>query len=67
MLRQGWLHTKLLLVVVLIVLQIRLYRRVVAIENEPGSAATAGEFRMLHGIISVLLLAILLLAILKPF
>jgi putative membrane protein len=65
-LRQGWLHTKLLLVAVLIVFHIRLYRRIVALENEPASA-TAGEFRMLHGIVSALVLLILILALLKPF
>jgi putative membrane protein len=65
-LRQGWLHLKILLVVVLIVFHVRLYRRVVALENEPASG-TPGEFRMVHGIVSALLLAVLLLALLKPF
>ena len=65
-LRQGWLHVKLLLVAILLVVHVRLYRRIAALENEPGSA-TGREFRMVHGISSLLLLAILLLAILRPF
>jgi protoporphyrinogen IX oxidase len=65
-LRQGWLHVKLLLVLVLIVVDVRLYWRITALENEPASA-TASEFRIVHGAISALMLIILLLALLKPF
>jgi len=65
-LRQGWFHLKLLLVLGLIVVDVRLYRRIVAVENEPGSA-TAAEFRIVHGMLSALMLIILLLALLKPF
>lgn len=65
-LHHGWLHLKLLLVVILLVVHVRLYRRIVALENEPASAST-GEFRMVHGVVSLILLATLLLAILKPF
>ena len=65
-LRQGWLHIKLLLVVVLIVMHARLYRRINALEAEP-SEASRREFAMAHGIISALLLAILLLIFLRPF
>ena len=64
--RQHWIHMKLLLVAVLLVLHVRLYRRIVALENEPASA-TRREFAILHGVVSLLLLAILILAIAKPF
>jgi putative membrane protein len=65
-LRQGWLHIKLLLVVILIVMHARLYRRINALEAEP-SGANRREFAMAHGIVSALLLAILLLVFLRPF
>ncbi len=65
-LRQGWLHIKLLLVVILIVIHARLFRRINALEAEP-SAASRREFAIMHGIISALLLAILLLVFLRPF
>jgi putative membrane protein len=65
-LRQGWLHIKLLLVVILIVMHARLFRRINALEAEP-SGATRREFAMTHGIVSALLLAILLLVFLRPF
>jgi protoporphyrinogen IX oxidase len=65
-LRQGWLHIKLLLVLVVIVFRARLYRRINALEAEP-SGANRREFAMVHGILSVLLLAILLLVFLRPF
>jgi putative membrane protein len=64
--RQGWMHAKLALVLVLLFLHFRLYRRVAALENDPGSA-TRREFSMLHGIISLLLLLILVLVLVKPF
>ena len=62
----GWLHTKLVLVLVLLYLHYRLYRRILNLENDP-SGASAREFKMIHGIVSALLLAILALAVLKPF
>ncbi len=62
----GWLHTKLVLVLVLLYFHYRLYRRILNLENDP-SAASAREFKMIHGIVSALLLAILALAVLKPF
>jgi protoporphyrinogen IX oxidase len=65
-LRQGWLHIKLLLVLVIIVMHARLYRRINALEAEP-SGANRREFAMTHGILSALLLAILLLVFLRPF
>ena len=64
--RQGWMHTKLALVLVLLFFHIRLSRRVAALENDPGSA-TRREFSMLHGIVSLLLLLILVLVLVKPF
>ena len=65
-LRHGWFHLKLLLVVIVLVLHVRLYRRIAALEDEPASA-TRREFAILHGIVSLLLLAILVLALAKPF
>jgi putative membrane protein len=62
----GWLHTKLVLVLVLLYLHYRLYRRILNLENDP-SGASAREFKIIHGIVSALLLAILALAVLKPF
>jgi putative membrane protein len=63
---RGWLHVKILLVLVLLAVHVRLYMRIVALENEPASA-TRREFSIIHGVISILLLMILILAILKPF
>jgi len=65
-LRHGWFHLKLLLVVIVLVLHVRLYRRIAALEDEPASA-THREFTILHGVVSLLLLAILVLALAKPF
>jgi uncharacterized integral membrane protein (TIGR00701 family) len=65
-LMMGWLHLKLLLVLVLLYLHYHLYRRILKLENDPSGAA-AREFKMIHGIVSALLLVILALAVLKPF
>jgi putative membrane protein len=65
-LRQGWLHIKLALVFVIIVMHFRLYQRIKALQSEP-SAASRAEFAMTHGILSLLLLGILLLVFLRPF
>ena len=62
----GWLHTKLVLVLVLLYFHYRLYRRILNLETDP-SGASAREFKIIHGIVSMLLLAILALAVLKPF
>jgi putative membrane protein len=62
----GWMHAKLALVLVLVFFHLKLYRRVVALENDPGSA-TRGEFSMIHGIVSLLLLLILILVLVRPF
>jgi protoporphyrinogen IX oxidase len=63
---QGWMHAKIGLVLVLLVFHVRLYWRVIALENDPGSA-TRREFTILHGIFSLLLLLILVLVLVKPF
>jgi putative membrane protein len=64
--REGWMHAKLGLVLVLLYFHFRLYRRIVALESNPGSA-TRREFSMIHGAVSLLLLLILVLVLLKPF
>jgi len=65
-LHRGWLHAKLLLVFMLLLVHIRLHRRIVALTDNPSSV-TRSEFRAIHGVVSLLLLAILALAVLKPF
>jgi len=65
-LRHGWFHAKLLLVAALLLLHIYAYRRITTLESNPGSASS-GEWRMLHGLASVLLLVILILTLAKPF
>lgn len=65
-LNRGWLHVKILLVLVLLGVHVQLYRRIVALGNDPNSA-TRREFSIMHGIVSALLLAILCLVFLKPF
>jgi putative membrane protein len=65
-LREGWLHTKLLLVAIILGYQWYLYRRIGYLENNP-SESSGGQFRMAHGILSLLVLAILLLAVLRGF
>jgi protoporphyrinogen IX oxidase len=65
-LAHGWIHAKILLVLVLLGFHLRLYRRIIALENEPGTA-TRREFSIIHGVVSALLFAILLLVFLQPF
>ena len=65
-LHRGWLHLKLLLVLGILLYQWRLFRRIRQLEENP-SESSGLEFRMAHGILSILVLAILLLAILQPF
>jgi len=65
-LTEGWLHAKLLLVLIMLGCHFRLYRRVVALESAPGSA-TRREFSILHGVVSLLLLLILALVLIRPF
>ncbi|HYA35580.1 MAG TPA: CopD family protein [Candidatus Binataceae bacterium] len=63
---QGWLLAKIGLVVILLGVHIRLHRRIVDLSDKPGAVARR-EFRVIHGLVSALLLAILMLAIIKPF
>jgi putative membrane protein len=65
-LREPWLHVKLGLVFILLLVHLRLHRRIVALSDNPSSV-TRSEFRAIHGVVSLLLLAILAMAILKPF
>jgi len=66
LLQAGWMHVKILLVLVLLAIHVRLFMRINAAENDPG-AATRREFSIFHGIVSLLLLAILYLVIARPF
>ena len=63
---QGWLAAKLLLVAVLLFYHVRFYRRIMYLENNP-SHSSRREFQVIHGMVSLLLFAILLLAVMKPF
>jgi putative membrane protein len=63
---QGWMHAKITLVLILLFFHVKLYRRVIALENDPGNA-TRREFSMIHGIVSLILLLILVLVLIKPF
>jgi putative membrane protein len=65
-LRQAWLHAKLLLVAVLLFYHVRFYRRIIFLENHP-SQSSRREYRVIHGMVSLLLIAILVLAVMKPF
>lgn len=66
MLRHGWLHAKLLLVAILLFYHVRFYRRIMFLENNP-SQSSRREFRVVHGAVSLLLIAILVLAVMKPW
>jgi len=65
-LRHGWLELKLLLVAVLLFYHVRFYRRIMFLENNP-SHSSRHEFRVVHGAVSLLLIAILVLTVVKPF
>ena len=65
-LRQGWFHAKLLLVAVLLFYHVRFYRRIMFLEDNP-SQSTRREYSVVHGLVSLLLIAILMLAVMKPF
>ena len=65
-LRQGWLHAKLALVLVLVFLDVRLYRRMQAMHTVPGSVSRADLIR-LHGYLGLALIAIVFLATVRPF
>jgi protoporphyrinogen IX oxidase len=66
LLQAGWMHVKILLAIAMLAIHVRLNMRINAAENDPGTA-TRKEFSMLHGIVSLLLLAILYLVIAQPF
>ena len=66
LLRQGWLHAKLLLVAVILFHHVRFYRRIRFLQDNP-SESSAREFRVVHAVVSLLTLAILMLAVLRPF
>ena len=65
-LRHGWIEAKLLLVAILLFYHVRFYRRIKFLENNP-SHSSRREFRVIHGMVSALLIAILVLTVLKPF
>ena len=65
-LRANWLHFKLILVAVLIVLDLRVYFRAKAF-NAGTIELRRGECMALHGIIALILMGILMLVLLKPF
>ena len=65
-LRHGWIEAKLLLVAILLFYHVRFYRRIKFLENNP-SHSSSREFRVIHGMVSALLIAILVLTVLKPF
>ena len=65
-LRAHWLHLKLILVVVMIALDLRVYFRAKAF-NAGTIELRRGECMALHGIIALTLMGILILVLLKPF
>ena len=65
-LRHGWLHAKLLMVALLLFYHVRFYRRIKFLENNQ-SQSSRREFRVIHGMVSALLIAILMLTVIKPF
>jgi putative membrane protein len=65
-LRHGWLHAKLLCVAVLLFYHVTFYRRIMFLEDNP-SQSSRREYRFVHGAVSLLLIAILVLTMLKPF
>ena len=65
-LRQGWLHAKLLVVLGLVAADAQLYRRMLALQTSPGSLTRTGFLR-LHGWIAAGMVAVLALAVLRPF
>jgi protoporphyrinogen IX oxidase len=65
-LQHAWIEAKLLLVAILLFYHVRFYRRIKFLENNP-SHSSSREFRVIHGMVSALLIAILVLTVLKPF
>ncbi|MFQ5926933.1 MAG: CopD family protein [Terriglobia bacterium] len=62
----GWLHTKLLLVILLVGLDFWVYRKARAF-HAGRSTLQARWCKAVHGVMNILLIAILLLVFLKPF
>jgi putative membrane protein len=65
-LREHWLHAKLLLVAVLLVLDIRVYFRTTAF-HAGRAQLRRRECMALHGAISLVFFGILILVLIKPF
>jgi putative membrane protein len=65
-LRESWLHAKLLLVIVLVILDLIVYFRTKAF-LAGGVELQRGECIALHGAVALLFLGILILVLLKPF
>jgi putative membrane protein len=65
-LRETWLHVKLTLVVILIAVDLLLTARFRAYEGGRAEIRPA-EAKLAHGAVALLLLAIVTLAVLKPF
>ncbi len=65
-LREHWLHAKLLLVVILVALDLRLTFRARSFQ-EGNIELSRRECMVLHGAISLVFLAILVLVLIKPF
>ena len=65
-LREHWLHAKLLLVVILVALDLWLTFRARALQAG-NIELSRRECMILHGAISLLFLAILILVLIKPF
>lgn len=65
-LRQPWLHAKLLLVSILIVLDLRLYFRARAFQAGKINL-TRSECMAMHGIIALVFVGILIMVLTKPF
>lgn len=66
LLRQHWLHAKLLLVVILIALDLRVTFRARAFQDGTIEM-TRGECMALHGAIALVFTVILILVLVKPF
>lgn len=65
-LRAPWLHAKLLLVIVLVVLDLRIYFRAKAFHSG-AIEVSRGEWLALHSAVALVFLGILILALVKPF
>ncbi len=65
-LREHWMHDKLLLVVILVVLDLRVTFRAKAFQ-EGTIELTRGECMGLHGAVALVFLAIVILVLVKPF